>query len=231
VDIANVDSSSPLLEQAYEELLRPSFTRDELVLLPELRELLRAGAGVVTVTTDGEGTPDGVAVGEWSPDTGVLLLAYLAVRAGRRSAGLGSRLLERVRGDWRETFRPRLTLAEIEHPTAHPADDRGDPHARLRFYHRHDSRALAVPYVQPALRPGARRVPGMLLITLDTPVPDAVPAAPVRAYLREYFEDAEGADATGDPALRPLWRAVDDRETIALLSLAAPERLPLSALG
>lgn len=166
--VEDLPPDSPLLDVVYSELLAPYFPADELVAREELTAV--AGErGAVTVALDERGAPVGTAVGVWSPDAGVLLLAYLAVRAEQRSLGAGGRLLAEVGSRWQRRFRPRVTLAELEYPLARPPHSplaHGDPRARYRFYQRHGARALDLPYVQPSLRPGQRRVPGMLLLAL-----------------------------------------------------------------
>ncbi|MEU2249451.1 GNAT family N-acetyltransferase [Streptomyces sp. NPDC019224] len=230
--VVDVGHGSPLLETIYDDVIREAFIPDELISCDELRDLLRADQGVLTAVVDGTGAPLAAAVGEWDAGSGVLLLAYLAVRPEWRSSGLGGRLMGRVSGAWQRRYRPEMTLAEVEHPTAHRGDSRrGDAGARLRFYERHGARALGLPYFQPSLRPGAERVHGMLLVAL-APLPDGGPdgpveAGPVRAFLTEYFLSCEGAVGT-DPASRRLWEAVERVGGIPLLPLNDPLDLPLS---
>lgn len=218
MQVSDIGMDSPLLDAVYEELLVPAFPAHELMTREEMRGGLESGLLWVSAVVR-EGRPDGAAVAEWSPESGVLLLAYLAVRRGLRSSGIGGALMGEVRGGWQERVRPLLTLVEIEHPAAHTADaDRGDPAARLRFYARHGARALDVPYFQPRLRPGAPRVPGMLLAVLATAPGLAgrptVPSEPVRAFMREYFRQCEG----GVP---------DDPAAAALLAAMAPDGIRL----
>ena len=115
-------------------------------------------------------------------------------------------------------------LAEVEDPTRHEGSAaHGDPTARLRFYRRMGARILPLPHVQPALRPGGERVRGLLLLALrasgdrlagvESDGTWLVPAEPLRAFLEQYFTEAEGrppdddewrglADALADPVLR-----------------------------
>lgn len=226
MQVSEIEPDSPLLDSVYDELLVPAFPAHELVTAAELRQILAAGLGWVSAVVR-DGRPDGAAVAEWSPDSGVLLLSYLAVRQNVRSAGIGGALMAEIRTGWQDRVHPLLTLAELEHPAAHTPDPaRGDPSARLRFYARHGVRALAVPYFQPSLRPGAPRVPGMLLAQL-TPTPDPVPAAPVRAFMTEYFEQCEGGVPT-DPATTALFAALSS-EGIPLLPLTDPAALPCTS--
>ncbi|MCE7082865.1 N-acetyltransferase [Streptomyces sp. ST2-7A] len=232
VRIVDVGFGDPVVERVYEELLRPGFPPDELLLRSELDDALRQGSGVLAVALDEAGDPRGAAVGEWRAGSGVLLLSYLAVRGGQRSAGIGSRLMEHVGTHWQRSLSPRMTLAEVEHPMAHPASEHGDPVARLRFYWRRGARALDVPYVQPALRKGTRRVPDMLLLLLLTSSgapphrEEDIDAETVLAFLRDHFVEAEGEEALEDRALDAMWEAVRGRPRVPLLDLADTDRLP-----
>jgi len=101
-------------------------------------------------------------------------------------------------------------LAEVEDPRHHVDPDR-DPHRRLAFYARHGALLLHRPYFQPLLRPGRKRVYGMLLIVVAAPeamVGSAVRSAPVAGFLRAYFEESEAGtegSAAGDEMMGRLW--------------------------
>ncbi|GAA2388575.1 hypothetical protein GCM10010420_09960 [Streptomyces glaucosporus] len=231
--VRDVADGDPLLARVYDDLLVPSFPADEMETLEWLRTRLAEGTAVVTAAVEADGTPVAAAVGEWDPGSRVLLLSYLTVRPGLRSKGLGSLLLEEVAGAWQERFRPLLTLAEVEHPLAHKADRAyGDPAARLRFYARHGARALDLPYFQPALRPGAGRVHGMLLLVLARAAggggreEGTVAPGPVRAFVEDYLL-SEG-EAEPDGAVRRLREGLARPGGIRLLPLDPPEALPLS---
>jgi len=217
----------PLLDKVFADLLSPAFTPDELGTVADLRAAVEAGLSRVVVALDDAGTPVGVAVGEWSPDSRILLLGYLAVSRESRSGGIGGKLLTHAFERWRDEFDPAAILAEIEHPAAYPASpDRGDPVARLRFYARLGGRALPVPYFQPALGPGRSRVYGMILAALWVgpagagELPGTIAAEPVRAYVRGYFLDTEGS-VPDDPAARALFAALDRPDGIPLVPLDA----------
>jgi len=182
-------------------ILAPSFPLDELETVEGMTAGLANGTVVAVVARDEEGTALGLATGAWSPSTRVLLLSYLAVAPGVRGGGVGGALLESALARWTERLDPLVVLAEVEDPAATGADrpeDHGDPAARLRFYLRRGARALPLPYVQPALRPGGRRVPGMLLLALVVS-PDLVqdddwrlPTEPLRDFLVGYYDETEG---------------------------------------
>lgn len=224
----------PRLPAVHRDLLTPAFPPSELVSLAELRSGLAEGTTVVTVASDDAGTPVAVAVGDFAPASQVLLLSYLAVHPGQRSQGLGGRLLTEVTGAWQDRFRPCLTVAEVEHPAAHAADDwRGDPAARLRFYARYGAQALDLPYFQPALSPEHGRVYGFLLLVLACrrpcrgARPGTVAPDPVRRFLTGYFLGTEGGQPE-DPAAVALWQALDRPDGVPLLPLTDPARLPRS---
>jgi GNAT superfamily N-acetyltransferase len=208
------DVAEPQFRRFYNEVLRLSFRPEELVSVDDLLAACRAERsrvpGILALV---DGGPVGGILGEYYPDSGVLLIAYLAVRRGGRGGGVGATLLAEARRRWQASHRPTLVLAELEglHSPSHPGY--GDPAARLRFYDRCGARLLPVPYFQPALRPGLPRIPGMLLIGFGAgsdPAPDRVPAATVRAFLEEYFTDCEGAaNLRTDPDYLALQAAVD----------------------
>ncbi|WP_158566888.1 GNAT family N-acetyltransferase [Actinomadura craniellae] len=207
-------------DRFYREVLEPAFPPAELSGLEEMRAAFRLplpGCFGMVALNDGE--PIGGALGEYSASSGVLLLAYLAIRPGIRGGGLGGRLLGRALPCWREATKPVVTLAEIEDPRFHRGSEgHGDPTARVRFYERHGARVLPLPYFQPSLGAGLPRVRGMLLICLD-PEQTAVPADALLRFLDEYVEQCEGPEAvrsdpeygrlrdqlSGGPVEVPLW--------------------------
>ncbi|MGW2278875.1 GNAT family N-acetyltransferase [Streptomyces sp. NPDC001770] len=232
MQVTDIGLDSPLLDVVYDELLVPNFPAHELVTREELRAGLKSGAQWISAVVR-EGRPDGVAIAEWSPASRVLLLSYMAVRRDLRSSGIGGALMGEIRTGWQARVHPLLTLAEVEHPAAHrPDGEHGDQTARLRFYARHGARVLDVPYFQPSLRPGAARVPGMVLALLTTApeLADAadgaavVPSEPVRGYMTEYFEEAEGS-VPDDPATTALFAAMPPGG-IALLPIDDIAALP-----
>jgi GNAT superfamily N-acetyltransferase len=185
-----------------ERLLVPNFPPDELVDTAELVAGVAAGTTDVLLTRDGA-VPVAVAVGDVFADGRVVLLSYLATGAGARSGGIGRRLLDAALARWTARHDPCLVLAEVEDPAHHRHTRYGDPEARLRFYARCGAEVLDLPYVQPRLRPGAARVPHLLLLALHTAPslrtgPESVDGAPVRRFLEELFTAGEGR-LPGDP--------------------------------
>ncbi|MFG1805714.1 N-acetyltransferase [Streptomyces sp. NPDC049040] len=231
MQVSDVGLDSPLLDAVYDELLAPTFPAYELMTLAEVRAGMEAGfLWISAVIRDGR--PEGAAVAEWSSHSGVLLLSYMAVRKDLRSSGVGGTLMAEIHTGWQERVHPLLTLAEIEHPAGHTPDPAyGDPTARLRFYARHGTRALDVPYFQPSLRTGAPRVPGVILGVLTTAPElagaEAVPSEPVRIFMTEYFQGCEGG-VPEDPAATALFAAMPPGG-IALLPLDDPAALPCTA--
>ncbi len=190
-----------LVRDFHAGLLRSTFPPDELESLDDLRATLATGADGV-LALDGERIVGGV-VHEPFVGGAVRLVGYLVVDASMRGRGLGPRLLAAARAQ----SDSGLVLGEIEDPRhfAVSADD--DPVARVRFWARLGCRLLPLPYVQPALHDGARRVRHLLLIALpqgDDPLPEAVPGRLVGDFLTEYFAASEGTVSPQDPDLRPL---------------------------
>ncbi len=165
--IHELRESGPLIAAMYRQVLQPSFPSSELVDLDEIQDIAACDTGSVWIAEDPGGIILGVAVAEWDADLRVLLLSYLAVRPGVRNGGVGGRLYAIALESWRNKFAPCVMITEIEDPAVHPAGvDHGDPVARQRFYLAHGGRILDLPYFQPALRPDAPRVSGLLLLVL-----------------------------------------------------------------
>ncbi len=224
-----------LVRSLHRDVLTPSFPPAELV--DEASFLADHAAGRLRslgVVEDGR-VVAGV-VGSWFPDARVLLVLYLAIAPGRRGGGVGGRLVATALASWR-TLEPLLVVGEVEHPDHHTGSEaHGDPVARLRFYARLGARVLALPSFQPGDGPGGRRVPALLLVSFPlgaTPAPghepDAVPAAPLRAFLEKYLRDSEGTLAD-DPATRRLLDAAAG-ESVRLVDPADPVALATVPVG
>jgi GNAT superfamily N-acetyltransferase len=234
VQIVDVTESGPLLDAVYADVLAPSFPSDELESRESLGRGIATGDTSLATILDATGAPVAAAVVEWSPDSRVLLLSYLAVRPGERGGGYGAALLGYAQRDWVARYGAWALVAEIEHPAAHDGSQaHGDPGARLRFYARNGGRALDLPYFQPALKPGGQRVYGLILAVLaasDAAAgarPDHLAAGPLRRFLTEYLESTEGS-AGPDPAVDALWRGLERPGGVPLLPLDEPDRLPVS---
>lgn len=174
------------LAQVHAQLLVPSFPAEERGSLEELLSGVRDGSLRVWVERGPGAELAGTAVVmTWPEVRDAALLAWLAVRADGRSRGTGTALLRHVLAE----VSPMVLLAEIE-PADRPASTlaHGDPRARVAFYHRHGARRLVLPYWQPATSAETEPVELDLVIVPGTgeSVPDAVPAAPVRALLSAY---------------------------------------------
>lgn len=212
-DLTSPDEEPELLRAAFDAVLRPSFTAEELSG-PEAAE--PSQHRVVSIASTSSGEPAGVAVSAVDP-TGVSLLSYLAVGPASRGLGVGSALLRHLRQLWAEAG-CGVVLAEVHDPRGH-ADTPGEhPLARLRFYQRAGARVLDLPFVQPALARGTTRVPDMLLLVMHPSHVDAVSSTAVADWIRRYYLDAEDAVPTDPQGLELLARA-GTSETIAVLPL------------
>lgn len=193
------------LGEIYDQILAKSFPPEELVSRDAF--LTDTTWGEVLVLSGPDGGIAAAAVADHSPETGLLMVDYLAVAPGRRSSGSGSELFAAARDYWRELMHPGAFLAEIERPDAHEADERhGDPARRVAFYHRLGVQALAVPYYQPALSEQTAPVPDMLLgILVEDPswVQGGRFTEPgrLRTLLTERNPDPTPAEATAWAAL------------------------------
>ena len=224
----NRDGSLELSRRFYDDVLRPLFPPAELI------DPWWVGAtyeydGPFLLALEGDDVVGG-ALGEWYPKSQALLLGYLAVHPDRRGAGIGSLIMAAVSERWYPAYPLRLALAEIDVPSDEESSMQ-DPWLRLRFYASLGAEALAVPYFQPALGPGAQRVPRMLLAVLaaspDALVrPGVVCGAAVRAFLDEYVEACEGTtpDPENDAELRALLEACSGEVALIALVEAASGR-------
>ena len=236
IDLADRPDAAELLYQLYKEILVPSFRQEEL----DPYEKLAAGLSGNPRTTDiavargDSGQSLGAMVGEWFPLHRVYLLSYLAVLPGRRSGGIGSRLMWRL-GEYASERHSLVTLAEVDDPRRHPTDVLiGDPGARLAFYGRFGARVVDLPYFQPRLMPDGPRAHGMLLLALHVDE-DALEEGPVGAlrsdllvgFIRTYFAECEGTAGKPDPELGSLIDRASSRAGIPLLPVAHyPEVVP-----
>ncbi|MBC6460008.1 GNAT family N-acetyltransferase [Actinomadura sp. HBU206391] len=198
VDCVDVDAAT--LERFYRDVMEPSFRPDELTGFDLMRTAYQTplpGAQGTLAMRSGE--PVAGALGEFDSVSGIMLLAYLAVRADLRGQGIGSALLAHVLPRWRAANDPVAILAEVEDPRSYAPGPYGDPVARLRMYGRTGWRLLPLPYFQPALRPGLARVHGMLLICFAAE--DAVvPVDDLLAFTDGYMRSCEGEEAVlNDP--------------------------------
>lgn len=212
----------------YRSVMVPSFAADELESEEELMNGLRSGRSRVLTAADEDGTVLGGAVGECFPRSGVVLLAYLAVRPGGRGSGAGSVLLRAARDAWTAELSPRLIVLEVEDPRDFAGSESfGDPVARVRFYERHGARALPIPYLQPALGPDTARVPGLMLMVMGGSAAAAtVEGKLVSDFLTEYFEEFEGPAVPGDAELELLLAACARPGGLPLLTI---DELPPAA--
>lgn len=192
------------LETFFASVLSPSIPAEELMTLEEILDAyLGIDAEPAALLLDA-GQPVAGSLAEIYPTSGVLLLAYLAVAPGYRGRGCGSILMDHTMQTWQSAFSPALTLAEVDDPRFHPADEGfGDPVARLRFYGRWGARLIVMPYFQPSLRPDAPRRRHMFLIAFGAEG-EAVAGDAVGSFLREYVELCEGSDALRDAEVRAL---------------------------
>jgi GNAT superfamily N-acetyltransferase len=203
----------PRVDEFYQEVLAPSFPREELCTLEEFRSTVD-DQHLSLIALDG-GRVVGGLVGEWDATRRVMLLVWLATRPGVRGGGVGGKLLDTALDAWRRDFAPCLVLAEVEDPARHAGNElTGDPAARLRFYQRRGARALDMPYFQASMGEGLPRVPGLLLMVLHADDqfigarPDTIDPGVIRSYVESYLLRSEGRVGT-DEQTSEVWRALD----------------------
>jgi GNAT superfamily N-acetyltransferase len=228
IELFDADSAraAELLRELHDEVLRPAFRPEEYIS----PTVIDPSHELAVIACDEHGRVLGGALGERYPASGVLLLAYLAVRPGRRAQGVGGAIMTALREQWLD--RDSLAVLELDDPRYHePHPERGDPVARLRFYARCGVRLLDMPYFQPRLSTDLARAYHMLLGVIPpigATAPAALPAARVTAFLREYFELCEGPAVHSDPEVAALLAACGDSE-VELVGTEDFSKLPREA--
>lgn len=223
------------LHELHREVLEPSFASDELDSLGTLERSLEHDAdpsSTVLVAVDRADEVVGGAVTMRQRGSPVALLAYLAVRPGRRGEGIGSRLLANLSGQYQQEGLA-LVLGEVEDPRRPALVTGQDPVGRLRLYERVGARLLPVRFVQPALAPGRSRIAHLLLLVLYAdpsvvaggPGGETIPATLVGGFVRRYFAGAEGAAPPFDPELAALLADLESDDRLALLDIAELDRI------
>ena len=222
-DLHSVTDDPALVARVYADVLRPSFTVDELSGPAAVEP---GEARVLTVALDDDGTPVAAAVTEIEPV--VCLLGYLAVSPAARGLGAGGRIMAHLVQSWQAAGLP-LVLAEVHDPRGHAETEDEHPQARLRFYGRAGADVLDVPWVQPALA-GGERVADMLLLVLHRAEPVDVPSGPLLTWAQDYFAESEGALPRDRQGLGLLAR-IAARDPIPVLPLDQWERVQPLGLG
>jgi GNAT superfamily N-acetyltransferase len=204
VTIVELDfNDSMAVTDFYRIVLQPNFSADELETRDSIVAGMREGRTYALLARSAEGAIVGGAVGDWFSGSEVMLFSYIAVPEKLRGNGIGGQLLAASRRTWAEKLAPRLIIGEVEDPRFYADTGFGDPVRRVALYENIGVRSLPVPYFQPALRPGASRVPHLLLMvfggTAAPPGTERVDGAIVECFLVEYFKLCEGPPRDDDP--------------------------------
>jgi GNAT superfamily N-acetyltransferase len=228
-------SDGDLLRRMYARVLEPSFDRDELEDVDSLVQGLE-GTGPTelgaTAALDSSGAALGGLIVERFPHApDVLLLSYVAVRPDARGRGVGTMLMRSAANAWRDDPRVLLVVGEVHDPREWPRNDDEDPIARLRLYERLGARALALPFIQPALDTHRARVPGFLLLAFHTAAaahasPYALRTELVSGFIRAYYLVAEGPPRADDVELQGLVGWVDRQPSIPLVAIDHYQGIP-----
>ncbi|MES4904504.1 MULTISPECIES: GNAT family N-acetyltransferase [unclassified Streptomyces] len=230
-----------LARDFYDNVLLPSFTRDELIPREELEEALTPMQGMeasILLALDGSQNVVGGVAAEWYRRSRVLLVSYLAVRPSCRGSGIGSRL-GKVVPEWVRERSPLLTVGEVEPPNRIDiATDHGDPIARLRLFSRWQGNVLRMPFLQPRLAPDRQRVPLLLVAFYLNPAASRregndvlFSSAVLASFLDEYFAacEGEGREFMKDPEYVRLQNFL--RSSQLVLAVPISDYLEVHGLG
>lgn len=204
VTIDKLDASDALaVADFHRVVLRANFSADELEDEDDFAAGMRAGRAFALVARTAGGVIVGGAAGDWFAGSQVMLFSYVAVPDALRGTGIGGQLLAAAARVWTEDLAPSLIIGEVEDPRYYQDTGFGDPVRRVALYEGNGARSLPVAYFQPALRPGASRVPHLLLmVSGGSAVPPGagrVDGTVVERFLKEYFELCEGPPRADDP--------------------------------
>jgi GNAT superfamily N-acetyltransferase len=235
VDLAERSDAADLLRRLYDEILVPSFRREELDPYETMAASLTDAAPTTDIAAAWKDPAEilGAIVGDWDPVSRVYLLSYLAVRAGQRNSGAGTSLMQEL-PKWSRARGALVTLAEVDDPRRHDTDPSvGDPTARLSFYARFGATVLDLPYFQPRLTAKGRRAHGMLLLAFDVHADALVDGGAtvhvlrsdvISSFLLRYFAVEEGLkeplEGRNDPDLARLLDQASSPAGIRLLPMA-----------
>lgn len=234
VEITGASSDPGLLAATYDEVLRPSFSHDELPSVDVVTDAFQAERfHLVLVATTVAGRPVGAAV--YSDDgSGVGILSYLAIRPGERDKGTGTALMQHLASIWVE--RPvQVVLGEVHDTRFYPETEADRAVSRLRFYERCGCRLLDVPWMQPRLASHSDRVRNMVLLVFHlgaaAETQAEVPSALLAAFAERYYVLQEGK-VPDDVAYRALWARFTDRPAVAVRPMTDLDELqPLVVPG
>ncbi len=217
------DAKDPALTAAY-ALLKRNFHADERVAISEWRSSLREKADRVhsdlawhLLVAEQDGVVVGLNSGTYIGSINLGMIGYLAIAAGARSNGLGSRLRSRLRTRFE---RDALTLrgeplggimgeVSLTNPWLRSLARR--PHVLV----------LDFPYYQPSLAPGDAPSPFVLYLEQLQHVRTRVPTTELRRILfavwRRVYRIVRPLDR---PAFRAMMRNIDTRRTIGRRTLS-----------
>jgi GNAT superfamily N-acetyltransferase len=226
-----------LVDRFYREVLAKSFFRDELESAEYLAAGLQADEEPRVLASIALGSGDevlGGVVAECYTESGVLLIAYVAVRPNVRRRGIGAQLMRRAATEWYADEHVLLAVCEVHDPRHWSEADGEDSFARLRFFERLGAQLLAIPFLQPAIENGGERVRGFLLIALhvderivvERDGRRGIAADRMARFVRQYYEAAEGAREPYDPELARLLARIERDDIVALLPLGKYAAVP-----
>ena len=200
IDSRTLDSAAETALAAFErEIYNPAFPDESERepfgnLLGRIRDGEDAYPRTFAVLAWHEGELAGGDIFDWYPDCGDAELIYIALRPGRRGAGLGDELLkEGSRRLAKELSSRGETLRrmyfETENPFLSETDDGMDKVSRVRFFARNSACRVPIKYYQPPLAPDAPWAENLYLCILPefSEGGATLPAEELKEFLRCFF--------------------------------------------
>jgi hypothetical protein len=202
-----IDLRSPKLMQEerwqlcyafYEQIYRKAFLRDDEMENPETwLPLLEINSSLklflhIILAVGPDGQVRGGILAEYYPCSRVALITYMAVASGQKGRNLSRSLLDHAKRcvACDNGNQPPILLVEMENPDLQTnIQDQRRAAARIRLAASMGVLRVDIPYIQPALGAGKRKVEDLLLgfVPYREGIPNSLPAANVAEFFKEFY--------------------------------------------
>jgi hypothetical protein len=181
---------------------------------------------------------NGGMVMEYYHSSGCMLLTYIAIEEGSRGKGEARDLIERslpkvielirnetgksVRGIFFEVNNPQLTPVE---------NDSIDPWQRLVFFKKMGARRIDIPYVQPPLGEGKKRVKNLYLCCFPVKQSnDVMETSVIRDFLTSFYIELKVPEPETDPDFTEMTEALKSQDEAGKYYLKEIPQIEISEL-